>query len=534
MKSVFKILFLILCISVHAQKNIFVLVDHQTGKEYIRKDSAEAAHFLDSLATHNYYFTKLIRAENREGTTRIVFDKGKNFNEAYVRYGDSIQAVSSQKDEFLTHNLDSLRSAIHQKYIDLGYTFSRVKTKYLGLKNGIPQVELSMNLNRRRTIDGFVIKGYEKVPKQFVRNLEKQFRGKVYDPKNLEAISESLQNHTFVKLEKDPQTLFTKDSTQVFLFLQKKKSNTFDGIVGFGNSDSEKFTFNGTLNIAFRNMFNGFEAASLYWQRNPDKGQTFDLNVNIPYLFRSNIGLEMKMNIYRQDSTYANVKILPGLFYNLSSRQRMGVRGNFEMSSVIDSTYTLARDFSRSGLGVWYEFQQAADIELFLYNAKIRAEADFLTTTYDDDGSKASMVQYYLLAEKNFRLGGRHYLNIKAESAMLNSDQELSVNELFRTGGWNSFRGFSESSLLSDFYAYGGAEYRYLVSRQAFFDVFAQYGQLTNKTMQSHPKLYSFGLGFSFFLPLGLMTFQLSNGSQVGEPFSFRETKIHWGIVSRF
>ena len=76
-------------------------------------------------------------------------------------------------------------------------------------------------------------------------------------------------------------------------------------------------------------------------------------------------------------------------------------------------------------------------------------------------------------------------------------------------------RGFNENSLVADFYAYGGAEYRYLVAGQAFFDVFAQYGHLHNKRFQNSSDLYSFGLGFNFFLPV-------------------RDTKIHWGIVSRF
>jgi hypothetical protein len=33
---------------------------------------------------------------------------------------------------------------------------------------------------------------------------------------NLVSMNQSLQNHQFVSLEKPPQTLFTKDSTQVF------------------------------------------------------------------------------------------------------------------------------------------------------------------------------------------------------------------------------------------------------------------------------------------------------------------------------
>ena len=48
------------------------------------------------------------------------------------------------------------------------------------------------------------------------------------------------------------------------------------------------------------------------------------------------------------------------------------------------------------------------------------------------------------------------------------------------------------------------------------------------------PKLYSVGVGFNFFLPIGLMSFQLANGNQFGNEFRFGDTKIHWGLLSRF
>jgi hypothetical protein len=91
------------------------------------------------------------------------------------------------------------------------------------MKKGIPQVEVSVIPGNQRKIEAFVFRGYEKLPKRFVRNLEKEFQGKVYDDKNLMQINQSLQNHPFVLLEKPPQTLFTKDSTQIFLFTQKEK-----------------------------------------------------------------------------------------------------------------------------------------------------------------------------------------------------------------------------------------------------------------------------------------------------------------------
>ena len=534
LKKITIILFLFICVFGKAQQHEFWLIDIQTQKKTLAKDSIAAAQFLDSLSQNNYYLTQLTNVKKEGNKTEIYFDKGKNFNEVLVKVNDEIAKSNTLQNQFFTKNIDSLKKVINENYRNQGFTFNRVKSKFLRMENNIPQIELTVIKGNPRNIDSFVIKSYEKVPKRFIKNIEKEFQGKKYDDQNLLRINNSLQNHPFVLLEKQPQTLFTKDSTQVFLFLKKKKTNTFDGIIGFGNDNSDKFTFNGSLNVNFKNMFNGFETVNVFWQRNPDKGQTFDLKTDIPYLFKSNVGTNINVNIYRQDSTFANVKFLPSLYLHLSNRQKLGLRGTFETSVVMDSLYVQAKDFSKKGIGVWYDFTEPSEVELFLFKTRIRAEADYISTNYSKEDVNVNQNNLYFLGERNFYISGNNYLNLKAETASISSKTELVTNELLRFGGWNSFRGFNENTLLADFYYYGSAEYRYLVGSQAFFDIFAQYGQLHNKNLSLKPKLYSFGIGFNFFLQIGLMSFQISNGNEFGNSVKFGDTKIHWGILSRF
>lgn len=525
---------LVFCTFAQAQKKEFWLIDAQTQNIKVVKDSMSAVKFLDSLAQNNFFFTQIINVKEEENLTKIQFDKGKNFNQTYVEITENTSKELNLETQFYTKNLDSLKKNINKKFIDKGFAFNRVQSKYMGSRNGIPIVQLSLNKNDKRTIDNFVFKGYDKLPSRFVKNLKKEYQGKIYDDKNLVSINQELQNHPFVSLDRPPQSLFTKDSTQIYLFLQKKKVNSFDGIIGFGNDKTEKFTFNGTINVNFRNVFNGFETINLYWQRNPDQGQTFNLQTDIPYLFKSNVGLNVNVNIFRQDSTFATVKLLPSVYYNLSNRQKIGLRGTFETSSVLDSLYTQGKDFTKRGAGMWYNFREPTDIELFQNKTNIRTEADFLSINYSKEDRTGQQMRYFLSAERNFHISGNHYLNLKGESALMSSKDEFSTNELMRFGGWNSFRGFNEESLYADFYYYGSAEYRYLVGEQAFFDAFAQYGKLNNKLLEVNPKLYSVGIGFNFFLPIGLMSFQIANGNQFGNEFRFGDTKIHWGLLSRF
>lgn len=512
----------------------YLLIDIQTQKSYPVKDSAAAVQFLDSLANHYYYRTQLQKVERQEGTTRLFFDKGQNFNTAEVELSANTATETRLLQKFYTKNLDSLKAAINEIYRKKGYSFSRVQTKFLGMTKNVPAVLLTAIPGRQRTIDALVIRGYDKLPSRFLKNLNREYRGKIYDDKKLAELNTNLRAHPFLFPEKSPQTLFTRDSTQIFLFLQKRKSNSFDGIIGFGNDKTEKFSFNGSLNLNLRNMFNRFETVNLFWQRNADRGQTFDLQTDIPYLFGSNVGTDIKVNIFRQDSTFATVKLLPAIYLHLNSRQKIGLRGRLETSTVTDSLYTQARDFTKKGVGIWYRFTAPTDIELFQFGTKIQAEADLLSTHYPAVERTFPQSSYLISAEHNLSLAGNHFLNLRAEGGLFSSAEILGNNELFRLGGWNSFRGFNENSLLADKYFFGSAEYRYLIGAQAFFDVFGQYGQLYNKSLQLHPKLYSFGVGFNFFLPIGLMSFQIANGTQFGNPIKFGDTKIHWGILTKF
>lgn len=534
MKILYAIFLLFLCVFFKAQQKQYQLIDVENNKKTSVKDSVSAVKFLDSLSQNSYYFTQVRNVKKEGNVTSIYFDKGKNFNEAHITIPAEAAKLSKLKTEFFTKNLDSLKKEISERYRNQGFAFNRVKSKFTGMKNNIPQVEISVVEGNQRKIDAFVIKGYEKVPTRFIKNLEKEFKGKTYDDRNLVAINQSLQNHPFILLDKPPQTLFTKDSTQVFLFLRKKKSNSFDGVIGFGNDKTNKFTFNGSLNVNFRNMFNRFETVNVFWQRNPDKGQTFDLQADIPYLFKSNVGTNINVNIFRQDSTYATVKFLPSIYLHLSSRQKLGLRGRFETSAIIDTLYTQGKDFTKQGIGVWYEFTEPSEVGLFLYKTRIRGEADYISTNYNKENATVTQNNFLFSAERNFHISGNNYLNLRGETALLNSKNEFAANELLRFGGWNSFRGFNENSLYADLYYYGTAEYRYLVGEQAFFDAFGQYGEFNNKSLNLKPKIYSFGLGFNFVLPIGLMSFQISNGNEFGNPIKFGDTKIHWGILSRF
>ena len=103
-----------------------------------------------------------------------------------------------------------------------GFAFNRVKTKFIGLENEVPEVEISVFKGDKRVINGFVMQGFTKVPKRFIKNLEKEFVGKTYDDVNLLKINSRLENHPFLMLEKAPQTLSQKILHRFTLLFRRK------------------------------------------------------------------------------------------------------------------------------------------------------------------------------------------------------------------------------------------------------------------------------------------------------------------------
>lgn len=217
-----------------AQDKQYFLHDTATKKIVIKNDSLSAVKFLDSLVEDKYYSTKLVKIEKTGNRIDIYFDKGQNYQQVLVKLSDSIANELGLKNTFVTTNLDSLKNTINKIYLEKGFAFNRIKSNFLGLDSstGKPIASISVIKDKKRVIDVFKVKGYDKVPKRFIYNLEKEFKGKLHHSTQLIALLKRLQNHSFVLLERPPQTLFTPDSTQVFLFLQKKKNNSFDGVLG--------------------------------------------------------------------------------------------------------------------------------------------------------------------------------------------------------------------------------------------------------------------------------------------------------------
>lgn len=495
---------------------------------------------LDSLRSIGFYTLTLdsIKSPN------IYLNKGKMYKKIWVK-NDSI--FNKKEDWFAVQNLDSLVQNIQAKYANEGFPFSEFKIIPLGYKHGEVQVKLELNLFPQRTIDHIEVIGYEKLSKGFIRNNLGLKIGETYNEQKLLEASERISYSSFIKETNEPQTLFNTDSTTVYLYVEKVNSNSFDGILGFGNDENGDFQLNGNVKVELSNNFNGMEIIRLNWIATADKSNSLDLNVRIPYLFQSEIGTQTYFNMYKKDSTYVNLKIEERLFYQLNNYSNIGLNLSYETSNfvldespLIDNLY---EDFNKTGIGASYEFLRPTQkrlmegkSKLFILGKALRKKtSEFQVEVNDYFDTKIQQYEVGIDAFHLFQLHPQHYLKSSIEAfGLFGSEKELAMNELYRIGGFNSIRGFNEESIIASTYGVLSMEYRFMPNDGIYISTFGDYAFIENKSADFSENLFGVGVGFSFLTQLGIFNMSYAVGKQSNEGFDFKNSKIHFGILTRF
>lgn len=495
---------------------------------------------LDSIKNIGYYTLKVDSLKKNI----VYLNKGKLYKKIWVQ-NDS--TFNHTEEWFAVKNLDSLIQVTNKKYAEKGYPFTQIKIQPIGYKNGEARVKLSIELFAARTIDGVKVEGYEKLSKGYIKHGLGLKKGKIYNETELKKISERIGYSNLVEEIRPPQTLFNTDSTTIYLYTKKIKSNLFDGILGFGNDANGDFRFNGNVKVELNNNFNGMEKIHLNWIATPDKSTTLDLNVRVPYLFRSAIGTQTKFNMYRRDSVFVSTKIDERLFYQITLNSSIGVNLSYENSNfVLDDQPELSLlydDFNKSGIGISYEYLfptlnrlLEGKMGMFLLGKSIRRTGqnyDINTQEYTE--TKTGQYEVGFSGFYLFKILPKHYLKTKLEGYGLfgNSDY-YSQNELYRIGGFGSIRGFNEESIIASSYGITSLEYRFLPNEGFYFSVFGDYGFLENKSTGINENLLGLGSGISFLTKMGVFNLSYAVGKQSDSNFDFKNSKIHFGILAQF
>ncbi len=501
----------------------------------------ENASFYEKLTKSG--FTESQPSENskpNDSTFLFKYNLGKKLQFIHIYIGKEFQqdvgANYGIKNDTLIipfEESEPFLSAVLKKLESNGFSMAKVQLKNIKQSNLILKADLSISKENKRQLNDIVINGYDKFPTGHKKNLVRLYRNKVFNQKNLERLYNDFEKFRFVKQSKYPEILFTKDSTKIYVYLEKTKPNTFDGFVGFTNDENKKLIFSGYVDLILQNILNSGEKFSLYWKSDGQDQKTFNLGIEVPYVFKSPLGIKAELNIFKQDSTFQNTKttIDLGYYFNYNTRLYLGYQST-ESSDIQNANTASLSDFDNSFITNALEFVDFKNDD-FLFPEK--THFDLKIGTGKRDSKLISDNQFFgtLFIKHNLYLNARNIINIKSQNFYLQSGNYI-VNELQRFGGINSIRGFNENSLQANLFGSILTEYRYVLSSGLYAHTIIDYGYLQDKTSDSNQNLLGIGFGFGLLTKNGLFNIVYANGSTKDQAIKLSNSIVHISFKASF
>lgn len=493
---------------------------------YIESELIELKKQNDSTYSAHY------NLNNRYNKIRLYFDESLNRN--------IFKTISTNIDDNYIDvdiiNLEQTLKLLNSEISNQGDPFSTLQlTNIKKLNNEDLYANLIISEQiQKRIIDSIIIKGYEKFPKSFVKRYLKIKTKQPFNLKDIKDKTAELETLSFASQIKEPEVLFTKDSTLLYIYVEKQKSNAFEGFLGFGsNAETSKIEFNGYLNLNLVNNLNYGESFKLIYKSDESEQKTFDVNARLPYILGSPIGVDLGLNIFKKDSTFITVSQAAKLHFQINPKNLISLGIDATTSTyLLKNTSAFIDDYKSKFYNINYSYiiRQRRNL-LFPINFHFDFLAGVGTRTFEAKEDKQE--KFGIDIFKIFNLNEKNSAYIRITSAILNSDTYLQ-NELFRFGGINSIRGFQENSLYANMYSVLNTEYRYKLNNSLYIHSILDVAHFENKLIETKEKLFGFGFGFGLITKAGLFKFNYSNGKSENQSFKLGDSKIHLSLTASF
>ena len=537
------------------------------NKSYNAKDSfalVEIAKQVQQKAINSGFVAASYQIKNTaEGQFTMLLHAGMQYKWVQLKinplYRDIFLKAGYKKVDYTNSSIKFTKlERIFEKVLvsceNRGYPFASIALDSVSINENEVNAIANLQLNKYIIIDSIIIKGDSKISPYFLNNYLGIKEGMPYQEAKIAAINNRLKELPYLKQIKPYEYTFTPKLSKLVLYLERKKANQFDGVLGFLPSEKTgKIEFTGQAHLRLQNVLNRGELLDIDWRKLQLNSRDIKAKVTYPYLFRSPLGIDLNFKLFQRDTLFVDITQNLGLQYLLGGTNFLKVFVNNRTLNLV-STIGLEQlsklpeyaDVKTITYGIGAKFEQT-DYRLnprkgyqLMVNAStgtksIIKNAKINEVLYKDLNLKSSL--YLLDGQVDFYIpiARQSTLNIGAKTAAI-SAANIFLNEAYRIGGNSTLRGFDEESIYATTYCIGNLEYRYLFEQNSFlfFFVNGAWYELNTKPSYQNDTPYGFGTGVSFQTKAGIFSISYALGKQLSNPILLRTAKVHFGIISIF
>ena len=535
-------------LTIHSKNsyNTKIIEEIKYTKNHPNKESAllEVDAFSKKLSQIGYLDHKYTIIENKTSIL-ITFELLQKveliriyFQKKYLDISFISQLALKTENNYFEIPLSQVEEVLNKTvthFEQKGYSFTNIFLNNLQQKENILTAELNIDISNKRTIDKVIFKGYPDFPKKYIQHYLEIKSGESFNLESVNTINDLVNTIPFVTQIKKPEVLFTKDSTIIYVYVKKKQTSNFDGIIGFSNDESSgNLKFNGYLDLNLNNILNKGENFLVNWESNQQKNSSLELAFNTPYVFNSKLNLEGRFNIFKQDSSYINTKGILKLGYNINQNNAiniLGVTEKSDLSSINNNTVDIS-NFKKNALGISYIFKILED-PIYYNRYRLKVDAGYFIGNRKDELEEEQQNSFEFLISYILHFNKKNSIFIKTTTKILNTTNTYE-NELYRIGGINSIRGFNENSILTSKYNVTNLEYQYNVNYKSYLYTITDFALINNTSTLTTTQLYGLGMGYYLNTDKIILNISYALGKNYKTPFNFNNSKVHIKLTYPF
>ncbi|PSR02521.1 MAG: hypothetical protein BRD50_07230 [Bacteroidetes bacterium SW_11_45_7] len=511
-------------------------------------------------------------------TFRAWLWTGKRFAWMSLRRGnvgsELLNKAGFQQDNFRGKPISMARyRQFREKLINLlennGYPFARITLDSLVLSDSTISAALELTKNERITFDTIALRGNSPIAEQYLYNYLSMQPGNLYSQKKIDKIGQRINDLEFISEQQSARVTFTEDKARPVLFLKDQQMSRINLLLGVvpNSNITGRLLITGEADLHFTNPFGRGTLIKLQYEKLEGTTQELNARLNYPYPLGLPFGGDVRLELYKKDTTYLDLQWEVGIEYKLGGGDYIKAFYNNKTTTILNVDTTTVKatrslpdnvDVNRDLYGLEYQMSQLDDPFIPTEGFRLRLKGGIGVKTvqennaitelqdprnpernldhlYDSLELKSRHIEAEATFDKFWPISQRSTLLTGVDAAAVFSEN-LFTNELYRIGGSQVLRGFDEQSIRASLYSVATLEYRFLLTERAYFFSFFDGAFVENRSNQVYRNdfPYGFGVGLTFDSEAGVFRVSYALGSQQGNPIDFRAAKIHFGYVNYF
>ncbi len=548
-----------------SEKSVISKLNYQKKFNSIANAKNETNNIVLTLQNKGYLLASVDSTINDSNLVTAYISENQQYKLAYLKLGNLNPTLASKlgiseklffNKPFKYKEVSKTFEKIISYYENNGYPFVSVKLDSIESKEGKLKAVLNVTKNKLFKIDSVTIIGTAKVKKSFLYRYLSVKENMPYNEELLKGISQKIKQLPFV-FEKQAQIVRLTDKTnKLILFLDKKNSSQFDGIIGLlPDATTKKTVITGDVKLKVVNgVFRNGETFDLEWRRLQSQTQDFKGRIIYPYLFGTPVGTDYSLKIYRRDTSFIDINNNIGLQYYFKGLNNFKIFYKQRNTNLISTTglkfiSTLPdyADITTQSYGAALNFEKldyrfnphkgfAINLTGQTGNRTIKKNANVNDLAYQNLLLRSTQYQFEGDVNLFIQLRRNNVLKLGVQGATIFGNSTIFKNELFRIGGLRTLRGFDEESIFASTYVIPTVEYRFLFSQNSNLLLFAEGAWYENNsnTAYLNDMPMSVGAGINFETKAGILTINYALGNQFNNGFDLRNGKIHFGLTALF